>query len=350
MSILAPENQVINKKVVPTPINSLQNNELIEFIYQNHPPEGVDLRLSDLSKRDSLWDTQRAKTSVVGEIYAMNSEFTRYGERMNDCSGFLGFGLGEAGLKLKQASFCRVRYCPVCQWRRSLLWKANMYIAYEDIREKYPTHRWLFLTLTVKNCEVTDLRSTLQHMNASWKRLINRKQFMNVVDGWIRTTEVTRGKDGTAHPHFHVMLLVKPSYFSHGYVKQADWVRLWADVLRVDYAPMVNIKVVKAKKKDEYTEEEAVKYAIMETLKYSVKPSDMMDDYDWFYEVTKQTHKLRFVASGGALKNALKSEKEITEDDLIVAGDDVSTTDDRRWMFIYNKKNGYYSYKPQFNE
>lgn len=338
MSILTPVPQVIN------------NNSLAEHIYQNHPPEGVELRLSVLSERDAVWDTQRSKTSLIGEIYAMNSDFTRYAERMNDCSGFLGFGLGDNGFKLKQASFCRVRYCPVCQWRRSLLWKANMYVAYEDIKDKYPTHRWLFLTLTVKNCEVKDLRSTLQSMNQAWQRLIKRKQFSSVVDGWIRTTEVTRGKDGTAHPHFHVMLLVKPSYFSHGYIKQGDWSRLWADVLRVDYLPVVDIRVVKAKKKEKYTQDEAVQFAIMETLKYSVKPSDMMEDYPWFYELTKQTFKLRFIASGGALKDALKTEKEITEEDLIVAGDNEDTTDDRRWVFLYNKKKGYYAYSPKHNQ
>ena len=339
MSIVAPENQVINKNVL-----------VAEHIYENHPPEGVELRLSDISSRDSVWDTQRAKTTLVGQIYAMNSDFTRYGERMNDCSGFLGFGLGDNGFKLKQASFCRVRYCPVCQWRKSLLWKANMYVAYEDIKLEYPTHRWLFLTLTVKNCDIKDLRSTLKHMNESWKRLINRKQFIRVVDGWLRTTEVTKGKDGTAHPHFHIMLLVKPSYFSKGYIKQGDWARLWGDVLRVDYLPVVDVRVVKAKNKDKYTQDEAVQYAIMETLKYAVKPSDMVDDYEWFYELTKQTYKLRFVASGGALKDALKAETDITEDDLIVAGDAEDTTDDRRWFFVFNKSKGYYAYSARHNE
>lgn len=340
MSILSSQDESVNNSVV-----------LAEHIYNNHPPESIDLRLSTVSERDSIWDSQRSKTSVVGQIYAMNSEFERYGERMNDCSGFLGFGLGENGLKLKQASFCRVRYCPVCQWRRSLLWKANMYSAYQDIKSQYPTHRWLFLTLTVKNCEVTDLRSTLDDMNKAWHRLVKRKQFIKVVDGWIRTTEVTKGKGNTAHPHFHVMLLVKPSYFSHGYIKQGDWARLWGDVLRVDYLPIVDVRTVKAKKKSEYTEEEAVKYAIMETLKYSVKPTDMMQDYDWFYEVTKQTHKLRFVASGGALKDALRSEKEITDDDMVhTSGDKEDNTDNRRWVFLYNKSKGYYAYSPKHNQ
>ena len=56
-----------------------------------------------------------------------------------------------------------------------------------------PTHRWVFLTLTVKNPPVTELRDTLKHMNDSWQRLIQTKRFKSGVAGFLRTTEVTRG-------------------------------------------------------------------------------------------------------------------------------------------------------------
>ena len=71
------------------------------------------------------------------------------------------------------------------------------------------------LTLTVKNPPVTELRDTLKHMNDSWQRLIQTKRFKSGVAGFLRTTEVTRGNDADmmAHPHFHALLLVKPSYF-----------------------------------------------------------------------------------------------------------------------------------------
>ena len=49
-----------------------------------------------------------------------------------------------------------------------------------------------------------------------------------------------------AHPHFHALLLVKPSYFAKGYIKQSDWVEMWAKALRADYLPSVNVKAVKA--------------------------------------------------------------------------------------------------------
>jgi hypothetical protein len=41
-------------------------------------------------------------------------------------------------LKLKNAYFCRVRFCPVCQWRRSLRWQAKVYQALPQLRRDYP--------------------------------------------------------------------------------------------------------------------------------------------------------------------------------------------------------------------
>ena len=68
-------------------------------------------------------------------------------------------------------------------------------------------------------------------MNKAWQRLIQRKLFPAI--GWLRSTEVTRGKDGSAHPHFHCLLLVSSSYFSgKGYLKQNDWVEMWRSSLR----------------------------------------------------------------------------------------------------------------------
>ncbi|MCZ5213731.1 protein rep, partial [Escherichia coli] len=56
-----------------------------------------------------------------------------------------------------------------------------------------------------------------------------RKEFLPV-QGWIRTTEVTRGSDGSAHPHFHTLMMVPPSMLSgDGYVKHARWVELWRE-------------------------------------------------------------------------------------------------------------------------
>ncbi|MCO5760710.1 MAG: protein rep, partial [Chromatiaceae bacterium] len=99
------------------------------------------------------------------------------------------------------------------------------------------------------------------------------------------------------------------------------WVDAWRGAARLDYSPSVNIQAVKPKKRrgqEAETGETGISDAIQETLKYAVKPGDMLaDNGDWFLELTRQTHKLRFIATGGELKGVLKPETEIKNEDLV---------------------------------
>ena len=105
-----------------------------------------------------------------------------------------------------------------------------------------PNLRWLFLTLTVKNPEMSNLRATIADMNKAWQRMIQRKEWPAL--GWLRAVEVTKGQDGNPHPHFHVLMCVKPSYFSHGYIKQETWLQIWRDCMRDQSITQVDIRVV----------------------------------------------------------------------------------------------------------
>lgn len=321
------------------------------------PKEG----LTDYSPSDKPWDTHRGQSDDVGDIYSGTDEFQRYAARMNDCSSLLRFGwdkareTGETRLKLREAHFCRVRHCPVCQWRRSLMWQARFYQSLPDLVQGYPKARWLFLTLTVRNCDITDLGDTLTAMNKAWQRLIKRTDFKPVT-GWVRTTEVTKGRDDSAHPHFHALLMVPPSMLSgKNYVKHSRWVDLWGDCLRVDYSPNVDIRVVKPKApKAQQTCMDAtisaLQGAVSETLKYSTKPEDMIEgDQEWFLELTRQTHKRRFVATGGALKNVLKLDQE-TDEDMALAEDGDGNDDGSRLGFGWRTNERKYKRSPRADQ
>lgn len=276
--------------------------------------------LSDVSKPDSKWDTHRANTQKIGEIYNESPDFQKIAKRMSECSSVLGFGenidtsTGEIKYKLKVASFCKVRLCPVCSWRRSLKNTARFFSKLPLLEKTFPKHRWIFLTLTVKNCEPEELKETLKNMNAAWKRLIERSNWP--AEGWVRSTEVTRADDGGAHPHFHCLLMVPASYFAgHSYVTQATWAQRWRDALRADYSPMVDVRAVKTKH-----EGQTIQAAIVETLKYSVKVTDAFQDKNWLYAITSQLHKMRFIATGGALKGLFS--EDLTDDEMIKINDD----------------------------
>ena len=310
--------------------------------------------LADYSPQDKPWDIHRAQTDLLAGVYAQSNEFEIYAGRMRHCSGVLHFGwntdgdTGESRLKLRKAQFCRVRHCSTCAWRRTLMWKARFYKALPEIVEAYPSARWLFLTLTVRNCYIHNLGSQLDAMNKAWGRLVKRKEFASV-QGWIRSTEVTRGKDGSAHPHFHAIIMVSPSYFTRNYVKKERWSALWGECLKVDYLPVVDIKVVRPKHKQVVEEMDAasmLRGAVAETLKYSVKPSDLIKDDGWMLEYTRQVHRKRFIASGGALKDVLKENEESNDDLIVVDGDDQAEPGQHLLAFGWERRARHYVRAP----
>lgn len=279
--------------------------------------------MSQLSPGDKRFDDIRANAARFAKLYR-GTVYDAYADRINDCSTLLQFvtalnaETGEQKLKLRSARFCRVPRCPVCQWRKSLMWRAKTFKVVPKILEDYPSSRFLFLTLTVRNCPLQELRSTLTHMNKSWVRLCQRQQFPAI--GWLRTVEVTRDKHDFAHPHFHCILMIKPSYFGKYYLTHENWVELWQKSLKVDYPPTVNIKAVKSLT----GANQGMRESVIETLKYTVKPSDVLNDrlptnrisdQDWLLELTKQLYQTRAIATGGVFKKYLK-ELENENDDL----------------------------------
>lgn len=294
--------------------------------YTAHDP----VYLALLSPRDARFDTRRTETDRFKTLY-QNTPYQPYADRMRYCSPRLDFAfrLEDNGVlvpKLQAAHFCRVRLCPMCQWRRSVMWQAKALKAIPKVVEDYPKSRFIFLTLTVRNCELTELRSTLAWMHKSWTKLVKRKEFA-AVQGWVRSVEVTRGSEDTAHPHYHALLMVKPSYFGKGYVTQDQWTKAWQGCLGVEYTPIVDVRSVRAGKREKAGEGEVVMLsAICETLKYAVKPSECLQDdskrkmsnQDWLIELTDQLHKTRAIATGGILKDYLKV-LEQEPDDLVHA-------------------------------
>jgi hypothetical protein len=153
-------------------------------------------------------------------------------------------------------------------------------------------------------------------MNKSWERLTKRKRFPGL--GWVKSVEVTRCvKDDSAHPHFHVLMMVPSSYFTYGYVTHAEWTELWQSCLRVDYTPVINIKAVKARPTNQDGEiHGGIIAGLLETLKYGVKEDDLVSSTSWLHELTLQLHKTRAIAVGGVLRKYI-SEEEPTDEELI---------------------------------
>ena len=202
--------------------------------------------------------------------------------------------------RLTDAVFCRVRLCPICQWRKSKRWQALALRNYPLIKKRYPNYRWLFLTLTIKTCKLSRLHSTIKRLNKSFLKWVKWKSFP--AEGWIKSLEVTLSENDSTrcHPHFHVLLMVPNSYFSNPqmYLTQLDWANAWGKAAKLSYDPIVDIRAVKQGKEKEI---------IPELLKYGVKPSDLANaTAEQLKSLTEQLHGIHAVNKGGLLRNCFQ--------------------------------------------
>lgn len=193
---------------------------------------------------------------------------------VRDCGTWIGIADDDQGEgHIVEANFCTHRLCPACNWRRGLriYSTTSRILDYIDVKQGRAV-KYLFLTLTVKNCNIPDLGASIDQMSAAFKRLTNNKAWKRRVLGSMRTLEVTINKETmTAHPHYHLILAVPRSYGSASdplYWTHDQWQAAWRKACRLDYDPQVSIQAIKGGRKA----------GIREVAKYMAKDSDYLID------------------------------------------------------------------------
>lgn len=274
--------------------------------------------------------------------------------RLRDCASVLSFSYDPEAKKktLMTANFCRVRLCPVCQWRRSLkvFGQVSKILRYLESQKHYG---YILLTLTQKNVRGEELGAEIDRLNQAWKRFALLDPFKRAVKGYYKAMEIRHNVDyksknfNTYHPHFHCLLAVNPSYFKNKeYISHEQWQKMWQVSARLDYLPEVNVQRVKEDGK------KALLSAVAETAKYAVKADDYILPEDWDFTtetvelLERVLHKRRFVAFGGIMKDAKKalSLDDVEDGNLISVGeDDVEILEDNP-VYTYYWNSGYSQY------
>ena len=244
--------------------------------------------------------------------------FDKEANLVNGCGTRIGFSIQEhmqtkdTRRRLKEANFCKFRFCATCNWRRNLNINKELLQAFEAV-EATRSVSYLFLTLTVKNCKTSDLRATVKLMNEAFKRMSKTKAYKNTILGHFKALEIVGDKTpaGEVHPHFHIILIVSSSYFQgKTYLSQAKWIDMWQKALRVDYRPIVDVRRIKAKKTKNGKQLTPLQSAVFEVAKYSVKHSELTQRNDEeFSQIIIQTKGMRFFSTGGILKDMINLQK-----------------------------------------
>lgn len=290
------------------------------------PLQDLLIDIHPKTKKLVPWREKRIQAEKMAEAHIRISQkddiFINRSSKIYECATFLQFkrfvDTGET--KLHRAFFCKYRLCPICMWRRSLkIFSQTSLILNESINQGF---QHLFLSLTAKNCQLSELGSALNHFQTSiHDRFIRTKRFKNAITGWIRVFEVTHNIDknsssfDTFHHHAHMMLQVRPSYFKKDYIKQSDFQDMWKVAAGLDYDPQVDIRKIDKKNNGD----------IKEISKYIAKPGDILvDDYDMTDRTVKSLDSAlfqrRMVSLGGNLKTIKKQLKldDMEDGNLVV--------------------------------
>ena len=268
----------------------------------------------------------RRYNTPICKSLAMDPDTVEIAKAIGNCALTLGIDVtaapdGPAEARLRAAHVCNKRVCPFCEWRRSRAWRRRFFEGLPKFAEDFPTHKPVFLTLTVKNCRIEDLRSTIADMHRAWKRMTLLSMFPTKF--WFRRTEVVLqgGRNPElggvmVHPHIHVLLMVPAGYFSHGYVKQTEWQKSWMMSARLDYAPVVDVRRGKKSSTSGGANSSDTLAASLEVSKYSTKGTDLINMGSSLGEYHRQVRNLRLSASSASLKPYL-SDTPIQESELV---------------------------------
>lgn len=271
-----------------------------------------NLRLVELYKKARIKDINLISDSRLFDL-----------EHCGDTLTFLQNAEGKK--KLKTANFCRVRLCPMCQWRRSLKMFSQVKKITDKILENDKSTRFIFGTFTIKNTDAENLEACINTLNKKFKYLVDQKKTFapakklkqNLL-GYLKAVEVTyNSKDKTYHPHLHVIFAVKSTFFknSSNYMTKKEWIELWQKALGVDYKPQTDIRAIKS----------GTAKAVAEVAKYPVKTAPILSLSDdeaikVLKTLTLSLNKKRFVSYGGifkTVKQELKLADVETDKDLV---------------------------------
>lgn len=220
---------------------------------------------------DKKFQSKKEVNLVIGHIY---DELGLDGRaaRVSDCATYLEFHVTDTEHKLHAANFCRDRLCPMCNWRRSLKIFGQVSQIMDVLQGQ--NLQFIFLTLTVKNCSPDELPLTVGKLLDGFYSLHKKFRYkrFSSISGTFRSLEVTRNKrDGSFHPHLHVVLAVRSDYFAgRNYVSQSEWSKIWRSCCDLAYDPIVDVRKIKADSSG------SLAGGVAEVVKYAVKDSDYL--------------------------------------------------------------------------
>ena len=127
------------------------------------------------------------------------------------------------------------------------------------------------LTLTSRNRPLAETAAMLRDHRKAQKVFFSRPRILRATLGQFGNIEIDfseRNGEVFAHVHSHHLLVVEPAALSdHRYIRQAEYVALWQNALKVSYKPIVDIRAIRSRS-GQTDDPAAIRDAVREVCKY----------------------------------------------------------------------------------
>jgi plasmid rolling circle replication initiator protein Rep len=271
----------------------------------------VEKNYNEFLKKDNKRKESNLQLTKVATELVENERISLSEKRLKaieECGTFLQFATDKKieHRKLFTANFCHNRYCPICSRNKSLKDAKDVKILTEYLRDL--GFEFLFATFTAPNCSQEELKAEITKYNQALSRMFKTEKY-NFIQGYIRKLEITYNDNkesksyNTWHPHFHLLICVKKSYFKKSYVSKQEWLMDWRKAMRDSSITQVDVKKVSLGRKNN------IDKSILEITKYITKDFDFYKDSSVFEHFFKGTKGKRMFAFSGVFKNAKKKLK-----------------------------------------
>lgn len=261
-------------------------NQIIRYYVQDDESLKEYLELYEIPKPEHIFLLEKRMSRDIADIF-YGIGYKNKSELIKNCNSlrFLQQCVSNEDHKHWHGSFCRDRYCPICSHIKAHKESQMLEDIFASIKKdnNYKRSYVVFVTFTQKNVPVGELKNELNKINSAIKKILTteplfkdsteftidkktgkkkKKKRLALCQGTIRHLEITSGYSQERrriefHPHLHMILLVKKSYWSECN-KALQWTNeklqaMWQKHMDLDYNPNVDIRL--AKNKDIYKAE-----------------------------------------------------------------------------------------------
>ena len=189
-----------------------------------------------------------------------------------------------------------MRVCLLCVWRKFLFTYLQFLQIAHKVIDTHPNTQFIFITLTIRNCELDKLSEAFTHMNKSFAKFVKYKRIKEAYKGFFKSIETTYNPEtNTFHPHIHCVVAVNKKYFKgEQYLNFNELQSFWKKALKVKYDPDCDVRKVRPKRwkgintvnkeillMDKELMNQAIAAGGAEAAKYSVKVNDIINPTIW---------------------------------------------------------------------